>query len=212
MKAGKTPKPQIALNLPRVVALLLVLVRHVIAMMTKNASMFVNPNPDLGDVGKHADDLEAAEALAKSRAKAAVAARDDKRLIVENDLNLLKAYIIALAIGDIGQASFIIQSSGFTEKRVGQRVKPPLAALLGPNPLEVVLRALAEKKKAFYEWEYSSDGAKSWLAIGTTNKASTTFTAPTAGATYYFRYRATVKDVTGDWSQAVRLTVPAPDA
>jgi hypothetical protein len=207
MKATKVKKPQIALRLPTIVALLLIFVRHVIDMMTKNAAMFVNIVPPLSDVGKHADDLEAAEALAKSHAKGAVPDRNAKKRIVETDMMLLKAYVYGLALAAPLAAANLIAGAGMSEKNPAFRLKLAFEAILGPNPLEVILRAKAETGKAFYEWQYSSDG-KSWLDLRPTNEASTTLTVPAAG-TYQFRYRATVKKLTGEWSQEFALVVPA---
>ena len=94
-----------------------------------------------------------------------------------------------------------------SQKNIAARLKAQFEALLGKIPLVVILRAKAAAKRAFYEWQYSMDAGKTWVNIGTTNEASTTFTVPTAGVTYQFRYRATVKKQTGQWSQAVSLSV-----
>ena len=208
MRPKTARKPQIALNLPEVVALLLLFVRHVIDMMTKNATWFPSPIiPSLSDVGKHADDLEAAEINVKSRVKGAVPIRDDKRRIVEADLALLKAYVLAIAAASPALAAVIIESSGMSQKKVASRLKAQFEALLSKTPLVVILRAKSAGRNAFYEWQYSMNAGGTWVNIGTTNEASTTVTVPTAGVTYEFRYRATVKKQTGPWSQKVSLAV-----
>jgi hypothetical protein len=94
-----------------------------------------------------------------------------------------------------------------SQKKPSGRLKAQFEALLGKTPLEVILRAKAAAKNAFYEWQYSMDAGTTWVNIGVTNAASTTVTVPTAGVTYQFRYRATVKKQTGPWSQAVSLAV-----
>ena len=207
MKTQTVRKPQIALNLPVVVALLLLFVRHVIDMMTKNATWFPSPSPSLPDVGKHADDLEAAEVNVRSRVKGAVPIREEKKRIVEADMALLKAYVLAMAAASPALAGVIIESSGMSQKSFTGRLKAQFEALLGKTPLVVILRAKAAARKAFYEWQYSMDAGKTWVDIGTTNESSTTVTVPTAGVTYEFRYRATVKKQTGQWSQKVSLAV-----
>jgi hypothetical protein len=207
MNTKTVRKPQIALNLPRVVALLLIFVRHVIDMMTKNTTWFPSPNPPLSDVAQHADDLEAAEVNVRSHVKGAVPIRDEKKRLVVADLDLLKAYVLAIAAASPALASVIIESAGMSQKNLPIRLRAQFEALLGTTPLEVILRAKAEKKKAFYEWQYSMDAGKTWVNLGTTNEANTTVTVPTAGVTYQFRYRATVKKQAGQWSQAVSLPV-----
>jgi hypothetical protein len=209
MHTPTVKKPQIALNLPLVVALLLILLRHVVDMMTKNATWFPSPSPSLSDVTKHADDLESAEVNVKSRVKGAVPIRNEKKRIVEADLALLKAYILSMAALSPALAAVIIENSGMSQKNIAARLKAQFEALLGQTPLVVILRAKAAAKKAFYEWQYSMDAGKTWVGLGTTNESSTTVTVPTGGVTYEFRYRATVKKQTGAWSQKVDLFVPA---
>jgi hypothetical protein len=207
MKPGKPKKTPIALNLPKVVALLLVFVRHVIDMMTKNVATFASPNPQLSTVAQHADDLEAAEVTAKTLAKGAAQVRNDKKRVVEDDMALLKAYVYSIAAANPALAITIILAAGMSPKNFRLHVKPQLEAIMVPFSLEVLLRARAEQKKAFYEWQYSADGGHTWVDVRTTNAASTMIKGLTAGVTYQFRYRATVKQVTGDWSQVVSLLV-----
>ena len=208
MKTPTVKKPQIALNLPKVVALLLIFVRHVIDMMTKNATWFPSPtSPSLSDVAKHADDLEAAEVDVKNRAKGSVPTRNEKKRIVEADLAQLKAYVLAVAAASPALAAVIIECSGMSQKSLAARLKAQFEALLGKTPLVVILRAKSAGRNAFYEWQYSMNAGTSWVNIGTTNESSTTVTVPTAGVTYQFRYRATVKKQTGPWSLAVNLPV-----
>src|SRR6185312_15485669 len=83
----------IALNLPKVVALLIVFARHVVEMMTKNIAIFASPTIALGLVSQHVDDLFDAEVLAQTRAKGTAQARDDKKAVVIDDLFVLKTYV-----------------------------------------------------------------------------------------------------------------------
>ena len=83
-----------------------------------------------------------------------------------------------------------------------------LAALMAPvTPGEVLVRAKAVKGRASYEWQYSIDGGKTWLAMGTTTVANTSLPGMTAGAALMFRFRTTVKKTTSDWSATVSFTV-----
>jgi len=197
----------IALNLPNVVALVIVYGRHVVLAMTNN-TWFPTPNPPLVNVAADLDALESSEVTARSGAKGTAAARDIRRKTVEDDLAALKAYVQSVVNQNPpDKAVAIIQSAGMSPKQFTLRQKLPLAALMGPLPGEVLVRAKAAGKRAAYEWQYSADGGKTWIAMGTTTVAETSVLGLVVGTTYLFRFRVTLKKVTGDWSQTISFTV-----
>ena len=53
----------------------------------------------------------------------------------------------------------------------------------------------------------TTDGGKTWIAMPVTDRANTAVSGLTAGTTYEFKFRGTVKGVIGDWSQVVSLLV-----
>ena len=61
--------------------------------------------------------------------------------------------------------------------------------------------------RASYEWQYSTDGGKTWVDAAVTLQAKTTMPGLTAGSTVEFKYRPVTKTGEGDWSQAVSLIV-----
>jgi hypothetical protein len=63
--------------------------------------------------------------------------------------------------------------------------------------------------RAGYEFQYSLDGGMTWLSLPEpfTTKASATVRGLKPGSTVHFRVRATVKGVTGDWSNSVAIIV-----
>jgi hypothetical protein len=71
----------------------------------------------------------------------------------------------------------------------------------------VRLTATKAAKMAAYQWQYSSDGGKTWMDAGITLKAKTSVSGLTRGATVSFRYRAVTRAGMGDWSQARSLVV-----
>ncbi len=73
-------------------------------------------------------------------------------------------------------------------------------------PGEVIVRAKAVKG-ASYEWQYSLDGGKTWIAMGTTTVANTTLLGMTVATTVMFRFRTTVKKTTSDWSPTISFFV-----
>jgi hypothetical protein len=201
----KTKVPQLALNLPRAIALFIIFVQHVVQAMTNNpwfttlAALVATTATDLAA-------LVLAQAKAVSRAKGAVEARDDARKVVHNDVLLLKSGVMNIVSMNPGQAATIIESAGLFTKKSTLPFKPELDARMAPvNPGEILVRARAVKR-ASYEWQYSLDGGKTWLPLGTTTVANTSLHGMTAGTTVMFRFRTTVKKTTSDWSAALSFT------
>jgi hypothetical protein len=198
MKPKKNP---IALNLPKVVALLIVYGRHVVQSMTNNP-WFPNPTPSLATVTTDLNALEAADATVLTRTKGSAATRNVVLTTVENDFTGLKGYVGGVGAANLAQAAAIIESAGMTLKRVTPRNKPLLAVVMSATPGEAVIQAKAAPRGAAYEWQYSTDG-KTWIEIGITTVASTTVVGLVAGTVYYFHVRITIKRVTGNWSQTI---------
>jgi hypothetical protein len=78
---------------------------------------------------------------------------------------------------------------------------------MGSVPGLIVILAKAVKRGAAYEWQYSTDGGKTWVAMGITTVADTTLLGATPGTTYSFRFRTTRKAATSDWSMVATLFV-----
>lgn len=202
----KTKRYSIALNLPSVVALLIIFGRLVVQKMTGNL-WFFNPDPPLPSVTAHLDKLEVSEAKAKDGGMGAAAARDLDRKVVEDDLKGLAAFVYKIVCQNMGQASAIIASAGLAEVQHTPYLKPLLAAYPGANVTQIRVEAKAAKRGSAYEWQVSTDGGTTWVGMGTTTVANTTFLGAVAGTTYFFRFRATRGKKTGDWSESVRFTV-----
>ncbi len=202
----KTTKNPIALRLPTVATLLIVYARHVVQSMSGN-TWFATPLPGLAGVTADIDALETCEVAVRSRAPGSAQARDVAKAAVENDMIGLRGYVWGVALLNLAEALAIIASSGLPLRRSYTRQKAQLAALMGATPGEVVLRAKAAGRHVIYEWQLSLDGGRTWAAIGVTNVANTTLAGQTPGTTCTFRFRATVKRVTGEWSQIVSLFV-----
>jgi hypothetical protein len=200
----RTKKNPIALNLPEVAALLIVYGRHVVQEMTNNP-WFPSPEPPLATVTADLDALEASEATVLSGTRGTAALRDLDRAAVESDLVGLKGHVGAVVAKNPAQAVAIIESAGMSPKRYTRPDKPDLAAVMGPVPGQAVVRAKAVGRGAAYEWQSSADGGKTWVAMGLTTVARTSLPGLVQGTTYLFRFRATFRNVTRDWSQSVSL-------
>ena len=203
----KTRKNPIALNLPRIVALLIIFARRVILAMTNNpwfpASIIL---PALATVSADVDALEASEAVAQGKGKGTAAARNLKQKTVEDDLVALAGVVRGVANQNPAQAAAIIESAAMALKKIAQRQAAFFEAILGLNSGTVILRVKSAGTRAAYEWQWSVDG-KNWVSLPVTTGAKTTVEGLTAGTTYQFRFRTTVKKVTSDWSQPLSFTV-----
>jgi hypothetical protein len=202
----KTKTYPVALNLPQVVALFIVFGRHVVQSMTGNP-WFPSPNPPLATVTSDLDALEVSEATARTRAKGAASVRDEKRRVVEDHLMMLKIYVQLIANQNPEHAISIIDSAGMSLKNLRTRLKPALQALMSVIQGEVLLRAKSAGRGAAYEWAYSADGGKTWVALPLTNHAKTIVQGLTLGTVYQFRFRTTVKNVTSAWSDTISFLV-----
>ena len=201
-----TKVPQIALYLPRVIALFIVFAQHVVQAMTNNP-WFASLAALVATTGTDLAALLAAQAKALAKAKGAAEARDDAKKIVVDDLKLLKSGVQTICNQNPGQAGTIIESAGFFQSKVTLPHKPNLEAVKAPvTPGEVLVRARAVKR-ASYEWQYSLDGGKTWLSMGTTTVANTSLLGMAVGTTVWFRFRTTLKKTTSDWSPAISYFV-----
>lgn len=196
-------RTKIALNLPHVVALLILYCRAVLQAMG-NSTWFTSALAALATAKADVDALELAEVAARSGTHGTAAARDLKKTAVESDMTGLQAIVQGVVNQNPpDKAIAIIEAAGMTPKRFTRRQKAVLAAIMGANAAEILLLAKAVGKRAAYEWQYSIDGGKTWIALTATPGAHTSLVGVTAGTTYLFRFRATVKKVTGDWSQII---------
>jgi hypothetical protein len=101
----------------------------------------------------------------------------------------------------------MIQSAGIAVKKTPVRAKRTFAAKPGAVSGSVTLVTNAAARRAFYEWQYSTDGGKTWVSSASTLKTTTTVAGLTPGATVMFRYRAGTKTGEGDWSQTAQIIV-----
>jgi hypothetical protein len=104
-------------------------------------------------------------------------------------------------------AASIIESAGVALRKAPSHRARAFAAKQGPVSGVAKVVAEAAARRASYDWEYSSDGGKTWLTAPSTLQAKTTITGLQPAATVQFRYRAVTRTGEGDWSQPVSLMV-----
>ena len=74
---------------------------------------------------------------------------------------------------------------------------------------EIEVFAPSAGRGAAYEFQYSLDGGRTWLATRQQimNIASVTIPGLPSHSMVHLRYRVIVKNVTGDWSQTIAIMV-----
>jgi hypothetical protein len=204
--AKPTPRSFVVLKLPRPVPPLISVARAIVQAMTGNP-LFPTPDPTLATVTAAITDLDTAETAAKARTRGAAAVRNDKRAALVKLLEQLKAYIQKQADANLESAAATIQSAGVSVKKPSTHGKRVFAAKVGAVIGSVKVTAERVAARAGYEWQYSTDGGKTWVSAPTTLQAKTTVTGLTPGATVSFRYRTVTKTGEGDWSQPTAILV-----
>ncbi len=175
-------------------------------------ALFGTPSPTLAALMAQAAVVSAAEILAGTRAKGTAAARDVQRSTLVSMLQASCSYVQVQAdnAATVKQAVATILAAGLDVGAVGQRYKPILsvtqAATNGNAALSANAAALGAnvRSKTSFNWEYTPDGGKTWIALPSTPKSKTTVSGLTALSTYGFRVSVTHSDgVAGPWSQIV---------
>jgi hypothetical protein len=207
--AKSPPRIIVVLKLPEYeVPLLVTRARSIVERMTGN-QWFPSPMPSLAAVQAALEDLFEAQAATLSGNKSSVPARDGKRTVLVLRLQQLRSYVEAIATANPENAASIIESAGMYLKTGGGPAGRVFTAKPGRVSGEVDLVAPKAGNRAGYEFQHSLDGGMTWLGLPEpfTTKASVTFRRLKPGSTVHFRYRATVKGVTGNWSDSVAIIV-----
>jgi predicted phage tail protein len=93
-------------------------------------------------------------------------------------------------------------------RKIVPRAKRAFAAKPGPTAGSAIVTAVNAGERSAYEWQYSTDGGKTWVTAPSTIQGKTTIAGLPSGTTVQFRYLAvTPKGGQGDWSAAVSLLV-----
>jgi hypothetical protein len=196
----------VTLKLPKPVPALIKYGRAIVTAMTGNAN-FTNPEPALAAVTAALDELQLAETATQARTHGAAATRNDKKGTVVQLLEQVKGYIQKTADANMENGASIIQSAGLSVKKPAARAPKTFEAKPGAVSGSVKLVTKSAGHRASYEWQYSTDGGKTWLSAPVTLQAKTTISGLVPGATVTFRYRGVTKTGEGDWSQLVSVIV-----
>jgi hypothetical protein len=185
----------------------IVFVGNVVGKMTNNPN-FPSPVPTLAAISAAANDLHTAETAALSRTKGAASVRNAKLTLLYGLLKQLLAYVQGVADASPENGAAIIESAGFAVRKVNPRGKRVFAAKPGPIAGTVIVTAAAAGPRSSYEWQYSIDAGKTWVAAPATIQGKTTISGLPSLTTVSFRYLVvTAKGGQGDWSPPTSVLV-----
>jgi hypothetical protein len=196
----------VALRLPDPIGLLISVVKAILIAMTGNTH-FPNPTPTLATVDSAVSDLEKAEATAQSRVKGATETRNAKRAALLLLVDALASYVQTIADADPGNGAAIIQSAGMGVRKTTVHGKRVFGVIQGSLSGSVKVVAPSAARRASYDWQWSTDGGKTWQLAASTLQAKTSLTGFAAGSTVSFRYRVTTKTGEAEWSQPIAFLV-----
>ena len=196
----------VVLKLPTRIQALITYGTGIVKAMTGNPS-FPTVAPLLAAISAAIADLQTAETAALARTKGATVMRDEKKTALVQLLQQLKGQIQTTADANVENGASIITSAGVAVKKTVVRSPRVFGAKPGAVTGTAKLVAASAGHRASYEWEYSTDGGKTWVTAPATLQAKTTVAGLTVGTSVQFRCRAVTKTGEGNWTQPVSLTV-----
>jgi hypothetical protein len=202
----KPHKIIVVLGLPPRIADFIIRATAIASALAANSKVFPSPPVALTVLTSHIDDLTAKEAVAQTRVKGAAANRDAARKQVVVDLGQLQGYVQQVVNADPANAESLAAEAGMSVRKKTNPAKPPLAAK-NPSTGSVQLVAKAISGAKTNDWQYSTDGGKTWVSATSTTKAKTTITGLVPGSTVSVRHRPITKAGPADWGQDVSAIV-----
>jgi hypothetical protein len=206
MTPNSNSRPLVALKLPARIGLLISFVRAVILAIAGNPH-FPNPSPSLVTLEAAVSDLEKAEATVQARVRGAIEPRNAKRAALRQLLDVLAAFVQGIADADPVNGAAIIQSAGLSVAKPFRHGRRVFAAAQGVASGSVKVTAPVGAHRASYDWQWSTDGGKTWQLAPSTLQSKTVLTGFAPGSTVSIRFRVTTKAGEGEWSQPAALMV-----
>jgi hypothetical protein len=177
--------------------------------MLLNAATFVAPPVSMKDFKTHLDELFTAEVATQKKTPASFTLRDQKRSVVELDLNQLADYVDGVSKGNV----LIIQEAGMEPRKQPQKLTglddPMILQVDSASPGKLVIKCSKVDRASNYVFEHTDDFASGTWKNGTystTTKA--TIEGLTAGKEYWVRARALgTNEIKSDWSDPIAKIV-----
>jgi hypothetical protein len=196
----------VSINVPPKISDLIALGHTIITMLTNN-QLLPAPSPTVAALTSALADLQTAQTAASARTKGAATVRNEKRTVFISLLQQLRGYVQTTADATPENGASIIESSGLSVRKTPTHAPRVFGAKQGPLSGTAKVTAVSAGPRSSYEWQYSTDGAKTWVSAPVTIQAKTVITGLAVGTTVQFRYRPVTKTGEGDWSQPVSLLV-----
>jgi hypothetical protein len=207
MKPTNAPKVYVVLRRPRQAAPFLSMAKAILAGVTNAKATFPTPTPPLTQLTNDINAFDTAQTSALTRAKGAVQARNAAMAVVVADLDLLRAYVQTVADADPSNALPIAHSAGMDLRKTKTVSKNDLNAKSGKVSGSIAVSARVAGVRASHEWQYSTDGGKTWISAPSSLQAKTTISGLTPLTTVSVRHRAVTKAGPQDWTQPVTVNV-----
>jgi len=195
----------VVLGLPESVPALISRATSIVTTMGANSGTFKAPTPALAVVTSHVTALSNAEAAFKAHTGTR-ADRDKEHQLLVEDCKQLHAYVQQLANASPTEASTIAADAAMTLRKKGTAHKNDLATSQKVTSV-VEVAAKAVKGGRSYEWQYSTDGGKTWIGVQPTTQAKVSIPNLQPGVVTQFRQRAVTKSGPTDWSNPVTTIV-----
>jgi hypothetical protein len=177
----------------------------VVNAMTAAKATFSTPSPALSTVSAAITALSSAQEAFKSKT-GSKADRDDAWKALLALMQQLQGYVQATARANPAHAANIAEDAAMRLRKTPTHHKSDLAvSSVGSGAVKVVAKAL--KGARANEFQYSTDGGKTWIACPTALQAHATITGLQPGTTVMYRHRPVTKTGPGDWSQTVTAMV-----
>ena len=177
--------------------------------MLQNAATFPMPPVTMKDFKTHLEELFTSEIATQKRTPASYTLRDQKRSVVELDLNQLADYVDDVSKGNV----LIIQEAGMEPRKQPQKLtelsEPMMLQVDNSSAGKLVLKCSKVERATNYVFEHTADlKAGDWEngTYSTTTKA--TINGLTTGKEYWVRVRALgTNEVKSDWSDPIAKVV-----
>ena len=183
------------------------------AAIAADPALFPAANPAPAVFLVQIQTLEAAQQRTTAKVPGASADRNAAGDVVVTSLGEIRTYVQGLCDASPEKAAQIIAAASMKAIVPAAYHKPVIAAQLGVASGGVLLRAnkhaLVGKTSAMctFNWEYSLDGQKTWIAVLGTPVPATSIAGLPPLATVSFRVSVTTRKVTGAHCQPVSIIV-----
>ena len=199
--------PIVVLNLPEHVPDYIRGCRATTTALKQNAATFPGSAALVTKTDADLDLLEARELAIKTGTHGAADARNQQLVVVKADMKQIRAQVQQAVDANPAQAETIASQAALHIRKPTTRKPRLLSVSEGDVSGSINVIWPSAGKRAAYNAQTSIDGGKTWAEMVTTDQARAYFSGLPVGATLLVRYRASIKGVTGNWSEPTSFVV-----